>query len=417
MTPRPPAFVAAIPPIVAESRENVRGLVVVLADGRVIDTTARPRKENTGYALDSLLVGSEGTLGVITEIEVVLHPRPPRATVALLRATCLAEAVTLARTVQSQAPLLAAEVVDDAGLARAAQAHGQADPLGGLSGWGLLLSVADGGQAAALEGVAGAVVTVATDAAARSRLWALREGQAEVYAQLGRERGLDKLDVAFRLDDLDAAVAALTTAAAEPGAGRGGRLMEVGIFGHALDGNLHVQLLGAAPGVPDRLLALAAARGGSVSAEHGIGRAKVGLMPLARSADELAWMRQLKATVDPGFLLNRGVLLDPDVGNPDSAGHWPHCLRSGWPGRPPSHRRPAPTHRRRGLSGAAQLPAPAPGRPECGHTHPGKPGESACSVASCPSGRSSPRHRPPRSQRRARGAHPGRLPEGLRRRR
>ncbi len=290
-------------------RENVRGLVAVLADGRVVDTTGRPRKDNTGFALDALLVGSEGTLAVITEVEVVLHPRPSAATVALLHAASLRSAVALGRMVQARARVLAAEVVDGAGLGRLAHAHGQADPLGS-DGWGLLLSVADGGQGAALAGVAEAVVTVGTDAASRSRLWALREGQPELYAQLGRRRGLDKLDVAFRLDDLDAGVAALRTAAARA-VSRDGQPVEVGVFGHALDGNLHVQLLGAATGLPDELLALVAERGGSVSAEHGIGRAKVGLLARARGADEVAWMRQIKQTVDPEFLLNRGVLLDP----------------------------------------------------------------------------------------------------------
>jgi FAD/FMN-containing dehydrogenase len=83
----------------------------------------------------------------------------------------------------------------------------------------------------------------------------------------------------------------------------------VGVFGHALDGNLHVQLVGADGATADRVLEAVAALGGSISAEHGIGRAKVGQLHLARSAAQIDWMRRIKATVDPDGLLNPGVLL------------------------------------------------------------------------------------------------------------
>jgi FAD/FMN-containing dehydrogenase len=131
--------------------------------------------------------------------------------------------------------------------------------------------------------------------------------------------GPEKLDVSLRLDRLDAGVAAIravvtAAAAAEPGPGErplgqsNGRRPWLGIFGHALDGNLHVQLLDAEPGTAQRILEVVARLGGSISAEHGIGRLKAAQLPLARSADEIAWMRQLRGTVDPDDLLNPGVL-------------------------------------------------------------------------------------------------------------
>ena len=307
-------------------REQVRGLKAVLADGRVVHTLGRPRKDNCGYDLTALLAGSEGTLGVITEVEIALHPAPRASSVAVLAVADLGAAVRLARQVQSgESLLLAAEVVDSAGVARAAAALGLTDPLPDGAPWMLLLEVADGATAAGFEPVADQVVAVATGDVQRQRLWALRERQTELYASLP---GLRKLDVSVRLTDLDAAVSAIRAVvdAADPewdgSAGvdgiaqvigsRGPGRPWVGIFGHALDGNLHVQLVGADRALAGRMLTAVAELGGSISAEHGIGRLKVEQLHLARSADQIEWMRQIRATVDPDGLLNPGVLLDHD---------------------------------------------------------------------------------------------------------
>jgi FAD/FMN-containing dehydrogenase len=315
-------------------REQVRGLVAVLADGRVVSTVGRPRKDNCGLDLAALVAGSEGTLGVITEIEIVLHPVPGPSSVALLAVGDLAEAVQYARRVQAgPSTLLAAEVVDLPGVSRAAAALGLPHPLPTGASWLLLLEVADAATGAGLEPVADHVVAMGTEPADRQRLWALRERQTEVYATLPR---VQKLDVSVRLAHLDAAVAAIREVVASaagggaapdagPGRSRGDVARArvgpstaqvgddgqpwVGIFGHALDGNLHVQLVGVDGATADRVLAAVAALGGSISAEHGIGRAKAGQLHLARSAAQIEWMRRIKATVDPDGLLNPGVLL------------------------------------------------------------------------------------------------------------
>ena len=309
-------------------RDQVRGLVAVLADGRIVRTVGRPRKDNCGFDLTGLLAGSEGTLGVITEVEVVLHAPPPESTVALVAVTDLAEAVRCARAVEAQGwPLLAAEVVDAAGVARAAEALGRPDPLDrgtdldpNAAGWLLVLEVADGASVQGLASVGDRVVAVAVDPVDRQRLWALRERQSELYAAMPE---LHKLDVSVRLADLDRAVSAIRALVADARAAAGGGPVgtsggpigapsahgHVGFFGHALDGNLHVQLVGMDAATGDRVLEVVSALGGSISAEHGIGRAKVASLHLARSPEQIDWMRAIKASVDPAGLLNPGVLL------------------------------------------------------------------------------------------------------------
>jgi FAD/FMN-containing dehydrogenase len=290
-------------------RDQVRGVTAVLADGRLVDGVLRPRKDNAGLDLSGLLVGSEGTLGVITRVELSLHPRTAPASVALLAVGSLAEAVAVTRSVQSSRGagelVLAAEVVDAPGVALAVRALGVPDPLPPGAPWLLLLEVADGATGDAFAPVADHVLALATDGAHRRRLWSYRERQTELYAALPGT--VDKLDVSLRLGGLDDGVAAIRRVAA--GSPHGSA--QVGIFGHALDGNLHVQLVGVAPDTAARVLAEVAARGGSISAEHGIGRLKAEHLHLARSADEIAWMRQIRATADPAGLLNPGVLLPP----------------------------------------------------------------------------------------------------------
>ena len=305
-------------------REQVRGLVAVLADGRVVRSVGRPRKDNCGYDLAALLVGSEGTLGVVTEVEIALHPQPLESSVALLAVADLADAVACAGSVQAgRALLLAAEVIDAAGVARASRTLGLPDPLPDGAPWLVLLEVGDGATAEALEPVADRVVAMATTASDRARLWALRERQSELY---GESPGLQKLDVSLRLADLDLAVEAIRGAVAAAGRVETSRSSSeprdagpqvgpeepwVGIFGHALDGNLHVQLVGGDQALASHILEVVAGLGGSISAEHGIGRQKVAQLHLSRSAEQVGWMRAIKATVDPLDLLNPGVLLGP----------------------------------------------------------------------------------------------------------
>ena len=145
---------------------------------------------------------------------------------------------------------------------------------------------------------------VAVDAARRARLLAIRESVTDALAAAGVPH---KLDVGVPLASLVAFLQALpdTIAAAAPGA-------RTFVYGHLGDGNLHVNVLGPDPGdeaADDAVLRLAASCGGTITAEHGVGRHKAGRLGLVRSADELAALSAIKRALDPGRLLNPGVVL------------------------------------------------------------------------------------------------------------
>jgi FAD/FMN-containing dehydrogenase len=286
-------------------RAQVRGLTAVLADGSVLDTVGRPEKDNTGYDLSGLLVGSEGTLGVVVAAELGLHPSPRAATVAAIGVPDLAGAVELAhRVVAAGGLLLAAEAVDAAGVERAASLFDLRIP-GATAPWWLFLEVADGGDGSGLATLGELDFAVGMTGPDRAALWALRERQTLAYAAIGQP--LAKFDVAVQPERLDELAAGL--AARLPGlAGVSG----YGLFGHVLDGNLHVQVWGpdpATPGTNQAVLGLVGELAGSISAEHGIGRAKAPYLHLSRPKSEISAMKAIRAALDPHRLLNPGVLL------------------------------------------------------------------------------------------------------------
>jgi FAD/FMN-containing dehydrogenase len=145
---------------------------------------------------------------------------------------------------------------------------------------------------------------VATDAAGQERLWAVRERQTEAIARLGIPH---KLDVTLPLGVLARFVDDVRALGRAAG-------WELHLFGHLGDGNIHVNVLGPSPddeGVDEAVLRLVAAHHGSISAEHGIGRAKARWLHLARSAEEIRAFRAIKGALDPAGILNPGVLLGP----------------------------------------------------------------------------------------------------------
>jgi FAD/FMN-containing dehydrogenase len=298
------------------TRTQVLGLEAVLADGSVVSRMNGLPKDNTGYDLVQLLVGSEGTLGVITRAVLRLSPRPAARAAALLALEDAAAAVAVARVLRTVPGLDAVEFYTAAGLELVLAAGRARTPFADPAPVHVLAEAVgpdaealSDALAAALEDVPGlqdaALATSETD---RARLWALRESHTEVLAPLDPV----KLDVAVPLAALASFLERLpeVVGAVAPG-------VTPVPFGHLAEGNVHVNLPGARSfdtegAVSDAVLGLVASLGGSISAEHGIGRAKRRWLHLGRGTADIAAMRAVKQALDPVGLLSPGRVL-PDA--------------------------------------------------------------------------------------------------------
>ncbi len=294
-------------------RANVVGLEFVKADGSVVSRMAGLVKDNSGYDLAGLLVGSEGTLGVVTSVQLRLVPRCTERVVAAIPFAHLGEVVAVCGELRRRiTDLLALEVVDARGTALVSEAAG----LGILFDrpepppWTLL--VESGSPTTSTEDLATLLADVvdsedalvAVDPARRDALWAYRERLTESIARAGIAH---KLDVTLPFH----ALARFETELRRRIGAAGSHLDPV-LFGHLGDGNLHVNVLGADPdddAVDELVLTLVADHGGSISAEHGIGVAKRRFLTLTRSAADIASMAGIKEAFDPDHLLNPDVLL------------------------------------------------------------------------------------------------------------
>jgi FAD/FMN-containing dehydrogenase len=298
-------------------RAQVVGLQAVLADGTVLTRLTGLPKDNTGYDLVSLLAGSEGTLAVITAVRVRLVPVLAARTAALLALDETATALAALAVLREQLPAIeGAELFLATGLDVVRRHTGLPAPVPGEHPAYLLVEVAGrtdptGELLVALEEVSGLDgvrdVVLASDGPGRERLWRYREAHTEAVSAEGVPVKLDVAVPVGRLADVVAVLPDVVTAAA-PGA-------RTVVFGHLGEGNLHVNVLGVAGdpvaehAVEEAVLRAVAAEGGSISAEHGVGRAKVKWLSLTRSDAEIAVMRAVKGALDPAGLLNPGVLL------------------------------------------------------------------------------------------------------------
>jgi FAD/FMN-containing dehydrogenase len=297
------------------TRSQLLGVEAVLADGSVISRLSGLAADNAGYDLAQLLVGSEGTLAVITAARLRLWPAESAAVTLLAGVDGIAAAAALYAQIRSLAPgLRAAEYFEAAGVELVREITGLPAPLSRPAPAYLLAEISgstdDAERLAAIPSLEQAAVAV--DAPGRAALWAYRERHTEAISTAGIPH---KMDVAIPLTRIAAFRAELDEAvrdAADGAAGTGPSGPRVFVFGHIGAGNLHVNVLGPDPAdsaVDETVMRLAAAHGGTISAEHGIGRAKAALLHLSRSQPEIAAMRAVKTALDPGGLLNPGVLL------------------------------------------------------------------------------------------------------------
>ena len=309
------------------ARDLALGLEVVLADGRVWNGLRSLRKDNTGYDLKDLFIGSEGTLGIITAAVLRLFPKVVEKVTCIAGLSALETAPALfARVFERAGPALTAiEIMPRIGVEFVLK-HGSGvrDPFPSPHAWYVLFDLTSPREGEGLQQLAETVLAeaiaageigaaaIAASLTQGEELWRLRSLMSEVQKLEG---GSIKHDVAVPVARVPGLVA------------RANQLVELMIpgarpvpFGHLGDGNIHYNV-SQPPGM-DRAIflsyweALNAAvheivldLGGSISAEHGIGRMKRDLLPHAKSPVEIELMRKIKAAFDPNGILNPGKLL------------------------------------------------------------------------------------------------------------
>jgi FAD/FMN-containing dehydrogenase len=295
------------------TRAQVLGVEAVLADGSVISRLAGLETDSSGYELAQLLVGSEGTLGIITAARLRLSPAEPPILTLIAGVASVARAVELQATIRAAFPgaVRAIEYFEADGVALVRAHTGLPAPLPEPHPAYLLVELAGAPERSKekTEEYAERLLlapeleasSVALDERTRAALWAYRERHTEAISAAGIPH---KLDLAMPVTELAPFRAGLDRVIAEHGA-------RAIVFGHLGVGNLHVNVLGPDPAdeaADEAVFRLVAAHGGTISAEHGIGRAKTRFLSLSRAPAEIAAMRAVKTALDPGGLFNPGVL-------------------------------------------------------------------------------------------------------------
>jgi D-lactate dehydrogenase (cytochrome) len=297
-------------------RENAMGLTVALADGRVIRTGGRVRKSSTGYDLTRLFVGSEGTLGVITEIQLRLHGIPEAMSSATCQFATLRDAVeTVIAVMQTGIPVARMELLDEVQI-EACIGYSKLEGLQRLPTLffefhGTAASVQE--QAQQTEEIAGGFdgsgFRWATDTTERNKLWQARHDA--YWACLALKPGHQGIatDAIVPISRLNDAILGAKEDIAASG-------LTAPIVGHVGDGNFHTVIL--VPPEPDglaraweldkKIVARALDLGGSCSGEHGIGIGKREFLEREHGPDALAVMYSIKQALDPRGIMNPGKI-------------------------------------------------------------------------------------------------------------
>jgi D-lactate dehydrogenase (cytochrome) len=297
-------------------KENVLALTVVLADGRIIHTGRRTRKSSAGYDLTRLFVGSEGTLAVITEITVRLHPQPEAVSTALCAFPSVeAAAQAVIQTIQLGIPVARVELVDALSV-RAINAHSKLGlrevPTLFFEFHGTPAGVQE--QAQTVQELAlehgGMDFEWATDPEQRNRLWTARHNAYFACLQLRPGSRSVTTDVCVPISRLAECIAETTRDIEQAS-------MPIPLLGHVGDGNFHLLILAdpeskaemaEAEAINHRLVHRAIAMDGTCTGEHGIGVGKIEFMR-EEHGDAVEVMRAIKRALDPGNLLNPGKII------------------------------------------------------------------------------------------------------------
>jgi D-lactate dehydrogenase (cytochrome) len=297
-------------------KENVMGLTVVLADGRVIRTGGRARKSSAGYDLTRLFVGSEGTLGVITEITLRLYPQPEAVSAAVCAFPSVDTAVrTVIQTIQMGVPIARCELLDALTI-KAVNQHSKLNlretPMLFCEFHGTAASVAE--QAQMVQEIAkennGMDFEWATKQEERTRLWQARH---DAYPACRRLRPGSR---AFSTD-VCVPISCLAECIAESNADIAQASIPVALFGHVGDGNFHLVVLidpdnpaelDEAEALNGRVVMRALKMGGTCTGEHGIGIGKLEFLD-AEHGNAVPVMAAIKKTLDPHNLFNPGKVI------------------------------------------------------------------------------------------------------------
>jgi D-lactate dehydrogenase (cytochrome) len=298
-------------------RENVLGLTVVTAQGKIVKTGTRAKKSSAGYDLTRLFVGSEGTLGIITEITLKIYPQPEAISAAVCSFTTIADAVdTVIQAIQIGVPLARVEFVDENGV-RALNRHDKLT----LPEKPLLLFEFHGSeqgvkeQAELVQQIAdehGAIgFEWATRPEDRSRLWQARHNA--YFALLQLRPGSRAIST-----DCCVPISRLTECLLETKADCDRENLIYGIVGHVGDGNFHVQMLvdptdptdvARAESVNERMVHRAIAMDGTCTGEHGIGLHKLDFLVHEAGEEAVDLMRTIKHALDPNNIFNPGKVI------------------------------------------------------------------------------------------------------------
>ena len=311
------------------TRDNVLGLEVVLPDGSIIDGLRTLRKDNSGYGLKHLFIGSEGTLGIVTAVTLALHPLPTARRVAWVAPQSVQAAVALLELFKQQAGnrLSAFEILNRTQMDHVrAAVPGVRDPLSEPADWNLLIELSDRSSDAELGGTLETILgnaydhdlildaAIASNEAQCQDFWRIRHAVSEGNTKAGMSI---VFDVAVPVSQVPTFIEQACAAAASQA-----DWARASIVSHLGDGNVHFVLVFErtrwnAMADPAELLAhvrrcvydIVSELGGTWSAEHGIGRTLLKEMQRYKSPIELAVMRAIKVTLDPQGLFNPGKLL------------------------------------------------------------------------------------------------------------
>ena len=295
-------------------RENVLGLTVVLADGRIIRTGGRARKSAAGYDLTRLFVGSEGTLGVITEVQLRLYGIPEAMSAAVCQFESLDDAVnSVIQTIQTGIPVARIELLDDVQMGACIDYSN----LKGYAAKPTLMFEFHGTDASVREQaeMTGAIISEfdggdfkwTAHAEDRNKLWQARHDA--YYAALKLRPGRQGLAT-----DVCVPIAQLAECLLETKRDIDQSGLLAPIVGHVGDGNFHLLLLvdpedeeemASVNALNERLVHRALAMGGTSTGEHGVGYGKVDFMT-AEHGDAISVMRAIKNAIDPDTIMNPG---------------------------------------------------------------------------------------------------------------